>query len=97
MRDLVLVWTVRAEGTVPFAEGFAVWAVGVESEAVFASEEVCEGEVVALEGEGGGRGFWRGRGAGDCCGHCVKNETTISRGWVQAIASALGCKASRMR
>lgn len=76
MRDLVLVWTVGAERTVPLAKGFAVWAVRVETEAVFAAEEVCKGEVVALEGEGegGGSGFWRGGGPGDCCGHRVKNE-----------------------
>lgn len=62
----------------PFAEGFAVWAVRVEAEAVFASEEVCEGEVVALEGEGSGSGFWRGGGAGNCCGHRAKNDTSSS-------------------
>ena len=68
----------------PFAKGFAVWAVGVEAEAVFAAEEVCEGEVVALEGEGGGSGFWGGGGPGDCCGHRVRRETNVFKGVVRA-------------
>ena len=46
----MLVWTVSACGTEAFAESFAVGAVGIEAEAVFAAEEVCEGKVVALEG-----------------------------------------------
>ena len=49
MRDLVFVGTVDAGGAVAFAEGFAVWPVGVETEAVLAAQEVGEGEAVALE------------------------------------------------
>ena len=41
-----------------FAKGFAVGSARVKAEAVLAAEEVCEGEVIALEG--GGR---EGRGS----------------------------------
>lgn len=56
MRDLVLVWAIDTQRAVPFAEGFAVRAVGVETETVFPTQEVCEREVVALEGRRGERG-----------------------------------------
>ena len=48
--DLVFVGTVDASRAVAFAEGFAVWSVRVETKAVLAAQEVCEGEAVALEG-----------------------------------------------
>ena len=40
------------------AKGFAVRAAGVETEAVFAAEEVFKGEFIVLEGGGGEDGFW---------------------------------------
>lgn len=43
--DLVFVGAVVTQRTVAFSEGFAWGAVGVESESVFSSEEVGEGEV----------------------------------------------------
>ena len=48
--DLMFIGAVDAGRAVAFAEGFAVRSVGVETEAVFAAQEVCEGEAVALEG-----------------------------------------------
>lgn len=46
----MFIWTVDASWAMAFAEGFAVWPVGIETEAVLAAQEVGEGEAVALEG-----------------------------------------------
>ena len=74
VRDLVLVGTTDAQWAMSFAEGFAVRAVGIETEAVFAAQEVCEGEVVALEGGRRGRGFGGRRWAGYCGGHSFRER-----------------------
>lgn len=64
-----------AKGAVAFSEGFAEGPGGVESEAVFAFEEVGEGELVSgrgrgrlvIEVSGGGRLVRYGDGHDACC------------------------------
>lgn len=72
----VFVGTEVAQGAEALAIRLADWAVGVETEAVFAFEEVGEGEVVGwgLWGFGGVlviEGYWRGSVVFDCGGHVV--------------------------
>lgn len=48
MRALVLVRTIVPQWTVAFAESFAKWPVGVQTEPVFSLEEVGESKVSQL-------------------------------------------------